>query len=150
MLATTTALAGSLLLNYISKDLNLTHVSIKSKNNEENLKTTFDIIADILRNLIPKNIIKATTHQEITKYINKSHEEDTFNATGLEKTVVYIEGTNLLGLLVFALLLGLASSILDKKADIFRKFFKSANEVMLLILKWFILLAPIGLIYYNN
>ncbi len=46
---------------------------------------------------------------------------------------------------MFAILLGLASSLLDKKAKLFRDFFVSANEVVTLILKWLIMMAPIGI-----
>lgn len=109
-------------------------------NSKENAKTAYDIIADIFRNLIPKNIIKATTHQELTRYV-----PDTTNSSMLVRSVNYIEGTNLLGLLVFAIFLGLGASLLDKKAEMFRDFFKSANEVMTLILRWLIVLLPIGI-----
>ena len=46
---------------------------------------------------------------------------------------------------MFAVLLGLASSLLEKKAELFREFFRSANEVIILILRWLILMAPIGI-----
>ncbi len=59
--------------------------------------------------------------------------------------VEYIEGTNLLGLLVFAVMLGLASSLLEEKAEDFRNFFKSTNEVVTLVLRWLILMAPFGI-----
>jgi Na+/H+-dicarboxylate symporter len=107
--------------------------------NIEKQKTTYDIIADILRSLVPKNIIKAATNQEITKYVLNE------NQTTYKRTVQYIEGTNILGILVFALLIGLATSVLDEKAKLFRDFFKAANDVVILVLKWLILLAPIGI-----
>ena len=50
-------------------------------------KTTYDIITDILRNLIPKNLIKATTHQEITHYVPTS-----FNSSIFERKIEYIPG----------------------------------------------------------
>ena len=46
---------------------------------------------------------------------------------------------------MFAILLGLASSLLEEKAKLFRDFFVSANEVVTLILRWLILMAPIGI-----
>ncbi len=107
--------------------------------NIEKQKTTYDIIADILRSLVPKNIIKAATNQEITRYVLNE------NQTTYKRTVQYIEGTNILGILVFALLIGLATSVLDEKAKLFRDFFKAANDVVILVLKWLILLAPIGI-----
>jgi len=108
--------------------------------NKQNQKTTYDIISDILRNLLPKNIIKATTHQELTRYMPSDEDPLKFVAK-----VEYIEGTNLLGLLVFAVMLGLASSLLEEKAEDFRNFFKSTNEVVTLVLRWLILMAPFGI-----
>jgi Na+/H+-dicarboxylate symporter len=107
--------------------------------NIEKQKSTYDIIADILRSLVPKNIIKAATNQEITKYFLNE------NGTEYKRTVVYIDGTNILGILIFALLIGIATSVLDEKAKLFRDFFKNANDVVILVLSWIILLAPIGI-----
>lgn len=55
--------------------------------NLENSKTTYDIFADILRNLLPKNLVKATTHQELTRYA-----PSTLNSSFFERNVSYIDG----------------------------------------------------------
>lgn len=102
-------------------------------------KTIFDIIADILRNLIPKNIVKATTSQELTRYYPGAE-----NGTFIRR-VEYIDGTNILGILSFGLLIGISASILDKKSEAFREFFKSLNDVIILTLRWLIMVAPIGI-----
>ena len=143
ILAVISAMAGTFVLKQIG-----IQSPIDSRKNETdtilsnkaNAKTTYDIISDILRNLLPKNIIKATTHQELTRYISSDSDPNKFIAK-----VEYIEGTNLLGLLVFAVLLGLASSLLEEKAEAFRDLFKSMNEVVTLVLKWLILMAPVGI-----
>jgi Na+/H+-dicarboxylate symporter len=133
ILATLTALVGSLILIYSSKKESI----VDPNDNVGKQKTTYDIIADILRSLIPKNIIKATTNQEITKFIlvNGSY----------ERSVQYIEGTNILGILVFAILIGLSASVLDTKVQVFKDFFKAANDIVILVLRWLILFAPIGI-----
>lgn len=143
LLATLTAFGGMFVLKQIGIES-----SVEKNNSTDNIdhlskmnaKTTYDIVADILRNLIPKNLIKATTHQELTRYRPSAE-----NGSLFVREVEYIDGTNLLGLLVFAILLGLASSLLEKKAKLFRDFFQSANEVVTLILRWLIKLAPIGI-----
>lgn len=112
ILATLTALVGSLILIHFSKKDN----SGEQSTMVGKQKITYDIISDILRSLIPKNVIKATTNQEITNYIFK-------NGTYIRK-VEYIEGTNILGILVFAILIGLGASYLDTKVQIFKDFFK--------------------------
>lgn len=128
-LASISGVLGSLVLVELS-DINKNETIIKPINAEKQ-KTTFDIFADILRNLIPKNIIKAMTHQEITKYVlvDASNQNTTSDQ---QRKVEYIDGSNVLGILVFAILLGLASSALDKEAQLFRDFFKSTNNVIIL------------------
>ena len=129
---------GSLILiSFI--DLKTSQIS-KSSTILKPQKQTFDIISDILRNIIPKNIIKASTHQEITVY-----SLSTSNSSVYTRSVQYIDGTNLLGILFFAILLGLATSILADEASFFKTFFSTANKVLVLILKWLITLFPIGL-----
>ncbi len=142
-LAVLSALVGSFIVKRIGGRSTI-DVSRNETNtllsNKQNQKTTYDIISDILRNLLPKNIIKATTHQELTRYMPSDEDPLKFVAK-----VEYIEGTNLLGLLVFAVMLGLASSLLEEKAEDFRNFFKSTNEVVTLVLRWLILMAPFGI-----
>lgn len=135
ILATFTGVIGSLLLKELST--NNQNETLSNPFANEKQKTTFDIITDILRNLIPKNIIKTTTNQEITKYITIGVNSQ--NETIYKRNIEFIDGTNVLGLLVFALLLGLASSALDKKAEVFKEFFKSANDVIILSRKYSIL-----------
>lgn len=57
--------------------------------NKKNSKTTYDIFADILRNLLPKNLVKATTHQELTRYAPNK-----LNSSLFERDVSYIDGKN--------------------------------------------------------
>jgi Na+/H+-dicarboxylate symporter len=138
--ATLVGFIGSLILTSVSPAIpsypnNGTGLSIEKQ------KDTFDIVADILRSLIPKNIIKATTNQEITKYYAQIDNK----TISFIRKVEYIDGTNILGILTFSILIGLASSVLEEKAELFREFFKSCNEVLILALKWLILFAPVGI-----
>lgn len=134
ILATVCGLFGSLILKAVSKSSEQTLNPIEVIKQ----KTTYDIIADILRSLIPKNLIKATTNQEITTYVKNSDGD-------IERKVVYIDGTNILGVLVFSLLIGISASVLDERAKLFREFFKNANEVVILVLKWLINLGKFTL-----
>jgi proton glutamate symport protein len=136
LISVLTGLCGSLilikLLNINKNNETLTNVTliISTKLIDNHQKSIYDIISDILRNVIPRNIVKATTHQEITKL----------------NVVKYIDGTNLLGILFFALLIGLASSVLDdSKVKVFKQFFQSANEIFIQCLNWIILLSPVGI-----
>ena len=138
ILATLVGLIGSLVLVSLSSKNNNSQDRVQSVGKQ---KTAFDIIADILRNLIPKNIIKATTSQELTRY----YLVNTTNSSEYVRKVEYIDGTNILGVLIFALLIGLSASVLDKRAEMFREFFRSCNDVVILVLRWLILVAPLGI-----
>jgi Na+/H+-dicarboxylate symporter len=83
-------LVGSLILINISIHTN-PHTD-DSKEAYVKQKTIYDIVADILRNLIPRNIIKATTSQELTRYYAIDNRTDEY-----QRRVEYIEGTNTLG-----------------------------------------------------
>jgi Na+/H+-dicarboxylate symporter len=137
VLATIIGLIGSLVLNAVSE-----LEKPVSGNENTKQKDVYDIIADILRNLIPKNIIKAATDQELTRYVANTNENGTVS---YKATVEYVSGSNILGILTFAILLGLASSVLEEKAALFRDFFKSCNDVVILVLRWLILFAPLGI-----
>jgi Na+/H+-dicarboxylate symporter len=136
LISVLTGLCGSLILikllniNKTNETLTNTTLIISTKLIDNHQKSIYDIISDILRNIIPKNIVKATTHQEITKL----------------NVVKYIDGTNLLGILFFAILIGLATSVLDdSKVKVFKQFFQSANEIFIQCLNWIILLSPVGI-----
>jgi L-cystine uptake protein TcyP (sodium:dicarboxylate symporter family) len=102
VLSTLIAFGGSFILkmftirnsnfNYNSSIMTTTQNISNSNSKIEYSKSTYDVISDILFNLVPKNLIKSTTHQEITKYIKKDDNSDV-----LVKETIYIEGTNLLG-----------------------------------------------------
>jgi len=137
LISVLTGLCGSFilikLLNINKNNETLTNVTsiISTKLIDNHQKSIYDIISDILRNIIPRNIVKATTQQQQITKLN---------------VVKYIDGTNLLGILFFALLIGLASSVLDdSKVKVFKQFFQSANEIFIQCLNWIILLSPVGI-----
>jgi Na+/H+-dicarboxylate symporter len=134
-----TGLAGGLILTACSSPPVKT--SLITNKLYEKQKETYDIAADLLRNLIPKNIIKAATSQEVTRYYF-SNVNGTVKFT---RKIEYTDGANILGILSFAILLGLASSVLEERAALFRQLFKSCNDVILLALRWLIKIVPLGI-----
>jgi solute carrier family 1 (high affinity glutamate transporter) protein 2 len=136
ILSSLIGLLGCLSLNLLSSNQTLSAIIPQFQQNRTIAqKDLYDIAGDILRNMIPKNLIKAATNQEMTKF------------NGQFKRVEYIEGSNILGLLTFSILIGVASSILPKsKSKMFRQFFKSCNEVLSLAMKWIIyIFSPLGI-----
>ena len=51
----------------------------------------------------------------------------------------------MLGILVFAILIGIAPGVIKQKGEAFRSFIVSVNEVVITVLRWLISLAPIGI-----
>jgi Na+/H+-dicarboxylate symporter len=137
-----TGLAGCLILTASSSVIPHRATNVPVNSVFEKQKDTYDIVADILRNLIPKNIVKAATNQELTRYYFSKSANGTVRYTRKSE---YTDGANILGILTFSLLLGLASSVLEGKAELFREFFKSCNDVVLLALRWLIILVPVGI-----
>jgi Na+/H+-dicarboxylate symporter len=138
ILGTLCGLVGSLILVRLSAESN--RLTVESNLANVKQKTLYDIVADILRNLIPRNIIKAATNQELTRYYPVGNKTGEF-----QRRVDSIEGTNILGVLTFGLFIGLATSVSGKKADSFREFIQSFNNVVVLTLRWLINAAPIGI-----
>lgn len=104
-------------------------------------KTVFDIVSDILKSFIPNNIIRASINQETTRYFYVG------NSSGIpefKRSVEYIQGTNIIGILSFAILIGLSSSMLEEKSKPFRDIINSLNEIIVLCVDWLVKLAPIG------
>ncbi|KRT85150.1 hypothetical protein AMK59_724, partial [Oryctes borbonicus] len=78
---------------------------------------TQDTLLDLIRNLFPPNLVQATMQQYSTKLENNSHpyfkEHDLTTWTPVEH---YADNTNVLGLVFFSVILGIAIGIMKEKA----------------------------------
>ncbi|XP_076370579.1 excitatory amino acid transporter 1-like isoform X3 [Tachypleus tridentatus] len=115
-----------------------------------------DIILDLFRNAVPKNIFRATLMQEVTvlgksnKHFNVSNSvstnlttEDLINET-YSKEVIYVHGANFIGLMMFSCIFGCAMIVLDDKAAVLKELIKQINEVIMKIFQymlWFLLMG---------
>lgn len=61
-------------------------------------KTVYDIVSDILRNLIPRNIVRAAVSQELTIYVPVYENNTVVDYT---RKVEFVNGSNVLGILIF-------------------------------------------------
>ena len=137
---------GSLAFNLISSnknDANKKEIEEKSINMDRSI---YDIVSDLLRNMIPTNIFKATLFQELTQYtmLNETSINGTMMAT-TKRRIVEMQNTNVLGILVFAILIGIAAGVIKEKGEAFRSFIQSVNQVVITVLRWLISLAPLGI-----
>jgi len=119
--------------------------------------TTPDTFLDLVRQLVPPNLVQATMQHTHTKLIEPpkncdptcidEKSGDLRNASDLLtwKTKQVVEnGTNTLGLIVFAIVLGIALAQLGEKGEPLLLFFTSLADAMLRITTWIIYLSPIG------
>ncbi|XP_062591866.1 excitatory amino acid transporter-like [Saccostrea cucullata] len=116
-----------------------------------------DIFADLLRNIIPDNLVEATFRKTQTQFrseiiwSNSKNHSNSSNTTAdvnqkleMVKIVGKSDGPNILGLLLACLLIGIAAGRFREKAKTFIDFFAMSAEIVLQILRWFIWVTPVG------
>ncbi|XP_062972062.1 neutral amino acid transporter A [Elgaria multicarinata webbii] len=131
-------------------------------------KETVDSFLDLARNLFPSNLIVAAFRSYATDYKaivrNITNENGTIvkyitdykavinaslgNAT-IEKFPVgtETEGMNILGLVLFALVLGVALKKLGPEGEELIRFFNSFNEATMVIVSWIMWYVPLGIMF---
>lgn len=114
---------------------------------------TQDIFADLLRNLVPSNVVEVGFRKAVTQYSSKSEEvaRNLTNGTIVMDTVVTqtksdgkSDSVNVLGLIFVCVIFGVAANRLGKKAEPFVQFFSALTDIVLLVLRWFFWTSPIG------
>jgi Na+/H+-dicarboxylate symporter len=122
--------------------------------------TTPDTFLDLVRQLVPPNLVQATMQHTRTSLIKPSDDctpscideksGDLRNASDpltWETKQEEEDGTNTLGLIVFAIILGIALAQLGEKGKPLLLFFSSLSDVMMVITTWIIYLAPVGVFF---
>lgn len=109
---------------------------------------TEDIFADMIRNLLPDNIITACFQKSQTTYLPSV---STVLVNGTEVTtktfsrkVGTTSGTNILGLIIICTLIGMATAKVGEIGRPFVQFFKATSDVVIQALRWLIWFTPIG------
>ena len=123
--------------------------------------TTPDTLMDLIRQLCPPNLIQASMQQYRTALIRPECRDD--NCTGYDDdsgqwrdpndTLTWkfkgewTDGSNILGLVFFAIILGISLATIGEKGKPLLDFFSSLAEAMMTITTWVIRLAPIGVFF---
>ncbi|KAK7505532.1 hypothetical protein BaRGS_00003277 [Batillaria attramentaria] len=102
-----------------------------------------DLFADLIRNLIPDNLVSACFQKSQTRYREKQP-LNTTNSTEYERYLGTAGGTNILGLVISCAVVGMAAAHIEDEARPFLNFFRSATDVMLCLVQWLIMFTPIG------
>ncbi|XP_053329347.1 neutral amino acid transporter B(0) [Spea bombifrons] len=112
-------------------------------------KEVVDSFLDLVRNIFPSNLVSAAFQSYATSYrLEIKNVSGELNTT-LEK-VPYgqeVEGMNILGLVVFAIVFGVALRKLGEEGEILIKFFNSFNEATMVLVTWIMWYAPLGIMF---
>ncbi|CAJ0572313.1 unnamed protein product, partial [Mesorhabditis spiculigera] len=105
--------------------------------------TATDKFLDLIRNMFPENIIRALFSQQHTVYVTK---KPVNNGTTTEvPEVQYQEGMNVLGLIIFCIVLGIVISRVGAKARPLRNLFKSLDVVITRMVTLIMWIGPVGI-----
>jgi len=119
--------------------------------------TTADTLMDLLRNCFPPNIIQAGLQQYRTELEYQGEEMAVDPKTGAtidpnEKSTwtfrpAWSDGSNILGLVIFSIVTGVAIAMCGEDGKPLLYFFESLSIVMMEVTTWIIHLAPIGVCF---
>uniref|UniRef100_A0A8C8R878 Amino acid transporter n=1 Tax=Pelusios castaneus TaxID=367368 RepID=A0A8C8R878_9SAUR len=119
-------------------------------------KEVADSFLDLVRNIFPSNLVSAafrsyaTSYKLVTIRKNITDELGVFNEMVKEEKVPMgdeVEGMNILGLVVFAIVFGIALRKLGPEGENLIKFFNSFNEATMVLVSWIMWYAPLGIMF---
>ncbi|XP_025091337.1 excitatory amino acid transporter-like [Pomacea canaliculata] len=117
-------------------------VDTSTKVQTDHLETA-DLFADLIRNLVPDNVVTACFEKVQTRYRPKSIRPGS-NITQYERYLGTSSGTNILGLVIVSTSLGMAAAQMEEVARPFLKFFQSTAEVLVRLIQWIVWMTPVG------
>lgn len=117
--------------------------------------TAADTLMDLARNLFPPNLVAATMKQyrtaleyPTTKYVDeKGQERDPENLYTWKIKGEYSDSMNILGLVFFAVVLGITLALMGEDGKPLLQFFTCLSEAMMKITTWVIFMAPVGVFF---
>lgn len=115
---------------------------------EETKVSTVDAILDIIRNMVPENLVQACFQQVQTSYVKKKVVVIGSNQSEyiLEPTLVYKDGTNVMGMIVFCIIFGVLAGQIGPRGKLMVDFFVVLNEIIMklvtIVVVWY---SPFGI-----
>ncbi|XP_061683523.1 neutral amino acid transporter B(0) [Syngnathoides biaculeatus] len=113
-------------------------------------KEVIDSFLDLIRNIFPSNLVSAAFQSYATSYklVSTNGTNGIPNIT-VEKVPFGTDqdGMNILGLVVFAIVFGVALRKLGEEGEILIKFFNSFNEATMVLVSWIMWYAPLGIMF---
>ncbi|KAL0972936.1 hypothetical protein UPYG_G00196710 [Umbra pygmaea] len=113
-------------------------------------KEVVDSFLDLIRNIFPSNLVSAAFQSYATsyKFVTRNGTNGLPNIT-IEKVPFGTDqdGMNILGLVVFAIVFGVALRKLGEEGEILIRFFNSFNEATMVLVSWIMWYAPVGIMF---
>ncbi|KAJ8369020.1 hypothetical protein SKAU_G00090480 [Synaphobranchus kaupii] len=119
-------------------------------------KEVVDSFLDLIRNIFPSNLVASAFQSYSTSYKlvrvelnNASGDASNDTLYSVEKVPfgMDVDGMNILGLVVFAIVFGVALRKLGEEGEILIKFFNSFNEATMVLVSWIMWYAPLGIMF---
>ncbi|KAK4884594.1 hypothetical protein RN001_000865 [Aquatica leii] len=150
---------GIILVTTIKPGVGVGDVKNVKQVKDNRVSLTTDTIMDLVRNMFPPNLVEATIGQSHVRIKVPEHFKDnprfsnkTFNLKDDYQfwdfeEVLELRTTNILGLVVFSIVMGIAVGQIGERGKILVAFFDSLSKVMMIITCWVIWLSPIGVFF---
>ncbi|CAG5888887.1 unnamed protein product [Menidia menidia] len=152
---TTTFMAvclGLLLVMVLEPGVVFAKVIVKNK---KNTFSTMDSVMDLFRNMVPESLMQTCFEQYKSERIMFPVEDDDM-PPGVEPTAPlyeermvgrYVEGTNMLGLIVWAFAFGIMFVMIGDKGLVLVNFIIAINENTKVVVNWILWYLPIGVLF---
>ncbi|CAD1476314.1 unnamed protein product, partial [Heterotrigona itama] len=109
--------------------------------------STLDAILDIIRNMLPENLVQACFQQAQTTYVTKEVVAIGTNEINQvqEPTLVYKDGMNVMGMIVFCITFGLLAGQIGSRGKLMVDFFVVLNEIIMKLVGIIVMYSPFGI-----
>lgn len=129
-----------------SKSLNTTASQTPKEDSNKKI-TTADTVLDLIRNLVPSNLIEATLFKYTTVLTSPDDIESKNDINKWKISHEMDEGSNIIGLVMFAIILGLICGSMGDAGKPIVDLFACLSEASMKMISYIIMSAPIGIMF---
>ncbi|KAI6238678.1 Amino acid transporter [Aphelenchoides fujianensis] len=106
-----------------------------------------DTFLDVVRNMIPENVVQAAFQRTKTEYrpIEAAEANGTLEKELMEAELIFVDGINLLGVIVFCTALGITLSHLGERARVVVEIFVILEAAIMKLIEFIMWIAPVGI-----
>ncbi|BFF93683.1 excitatory amino acid transporter 1 [Drosophila madeirensis] len=108
---------------------------------------TPDTLMDLVRNMFTDNIIQSTMFQYRTEIFENTSISPAQPMEAWQFKSSQREGSNVLGLVMFSVILGTTIGRMREKGQLLQDFFTTLSEAMMTITSWVIWISPLGVAF---